>query len=43
MTYDGHSSHDTDEVKQLAEDNNIILYMFPHLTHLLQPLDVGCF
>jgi DDE superfamily endonuclease len=44
LLYDGHSSHDTNEFKQLAEDNNIILYMFPsHLTHLLQPLDVECF
>jgi DDE superfamily endonuclease len=44
LLYNGYGSHDTGEFKQLAEDNNIILYMFPpHLTHLLQPLDVGCF
>ena len=44
LLYNGHGSHDTDKFKQLAEDNNVILCMFPpHLTHLLQPLDVGCF
>jgi hypothetical protein len=44
LLYDGHGSHDTDEFKQLAQENNIILYMFlPYLTYLLQPLDVGCF
>src|SRR5277367_40730 len=44
LLYDGHGSHDTEEFKELAQANNIILYMFPpHLTHLMQPLDVGCF
>ena len=44
LLYNGHSSHDTKEFKELAEKNNIILYMFPpHLTHVMQPLDVGCF
>jgi len=44
LLYDGYSLHDTAEFKQLAEENNIVLYMFPpHLTYLLQPLDVGCF
>lgn len=43
LLYNGHSSHNTNKFKQLAEDN-IVLYMFPpHLTHLMQPLDVGCF
>ncbi len=28
----------------LLLQNNIILYLFPaHLTHVVQPLDVGCF
>jgi hypothetical protein len=44
LLYDGHGSHDTEEFKQLAQENNIILYMFPpHLTHLMQPLNVRCF
>ena len=44
LLYDGHGSHDTEEFKQLAQDNNIVLYMFPpHLTYLMQPLDIGCF
>ena len=44
LLYDGHPSHCTDEFQALALQNNIILYQFPsHLTHILQPLDVGCF
>jgi hypothetical protein len=44
LLYDSYGSHDTDEFKQLATDNNIILYMFlPYLTHLMQLLDVRCF
>jgi hypothetical protein len=44
LLYDGHGSHNTEEFKELVAANNIILYMFlPHLTHILQLLDVGCF
>jgi hypothetical protein len=44
LLYDGHGSHDTEEFKELAVQNNIILYMFPpHLTYIMQPLDVGYF
>ncbi len=44
LLYDGHGSHCTAEFEQLAFQNRIILCKFPpHLTHLLQPLDVGCF
>jgi DDE superfamily endonuclease len=44
LLYDGHDSHCTEEFKAIAAENNIILYKFPpHLTHILQPLDVGCF
>jgi hypothetical protein len=41
---DGHSSHDTIEFRDYCSENNIItLCMPPHSSHLLQPLDVGCF
>ena len=44
LLFDGHDSHDTEEFKQLAKSHNIIILKFPpHLTHLMQPLDVGCF
>ena len=41
---DGHSSHVSMEVIELACDNNVHLLCLPsHTTHLLQPLDVGIF
>jgi DDE superfamily endonuclease len=44
LLFDGHRSYCTEEFQKLASENNIILYPFPsHLTHILQPLDVGCF
>ena len=40
LLYNGDSSHNTNKFKQLAEDN-IVLYMFPpHITHLIQLLDI---
>jgi hypothetical protein len=44
LILDGHESHDSFEFKQFCQKNNIItLCMPPHSSHLLQPLDVGCF
>jgi hypothetical protein len=44
LILDGHSSHISYEVSDLAMKNNIhMLKLPPHLTHLLQPLDVGVF
>ncbi|USP76146.1 plasma membrane calcium-transporting atpase 2 [Curvularia clavata] len=44
LILDGHSSHATPEFDQYCADNKIItLCMPPHTSHLLQPLDVGCF
>lgn len=44
LIYDGHGSHNTDKFKRFAAANNIFLLMLPpHLTHILQPLDVGVF
>jgi hypothetical protein len=44
LIMDGHSSHDTIEFRDYCSDHNIItVCMPPHSSHLLQPLDVGCF
>jgi hypothetical protein len=44
LILDGHESHDSLEFQQYCKENNIIaLRMPPHSSHLLQPLDVGCF
>ncbi len=44
LLLDGHSSHVSLEVRQLSIENNVhMLKLPPHLTHLLQPLDVGVF
>jgi hypothetical protein len=44
LILDGHSNHATPEFDQFCTENKIItLCMPPHTSHLLQPLDVGCF
>ncbi len=44
LILDGHHSHCTPEFDQYCRDHNIAtLCMPPHTSHLLQPLDVGCF
>jgi hypothetical protein len=44
LILDGHESHDSFDFKQFCQRNNIItLCMPPYSSHLLQPLDVGCF
>ena len=44
LILDGHGSHVTPEFDQYYLDQRIIvLYIPPHSSHLLQPLDVGCF
>ncbi|KAJ8909702.1 hypothetical protein NQ315_002742 [Exocentrus adspersus] len=44
LIYDGHSTHVSPEVCQLATDNAVtILKLPPHTTHVLQPLDVAIF
>jgi hypothetical protein len=41
---DSHESHHSLEFQELCKENNIYtLCMPPHSSHLLQPLDVGCF
>ena len=44
LVLDGHESHQSTEFEIYCKDNSIItLCMPPHSSHLLQPLDVGCF
>jgi hypothetical protein len=44
LILDGHGSHATPEFDQFCKDNKIItLCMPPHTSHVLQPLDVGCY
>jgi hypothetical protein len=44
LILDGHGSHLTPDFDQLCSQNDIIaICMPPHSSHLLQPLDVGCF
>ncbi|SCO92492.1 related to transposase [Fusarium oxysporum] len=44
LILDGHESHHSVAFEKYCKENNIItLCMPPHASHLLQPLDVGCF
>jgi hypothetical protein len=44
LLMDNHGSHLTPEFIQLARANNVVPFSFPaHLTHCMQPLDVGIF
>lgn len=44
LILDGHGSHLTPEFDKICNENKIIaLYMPPHTSHLLQPLDLCCF
>jgi hypothetical protein len=44
LILDGHESHHSLKFQELCKENNIYtLCMPPHSSHLLQPLDVGCF
>ena len=44
LILNSHSSHATPEFDQYYAENHIItLCMPPHTSHLLRPLDVGCF
>ena len=42
LLVDGHSTHINIEVSKFCSQNGILLYCLPpHLSHILQPLDVG--
>ena len=44
LILDGHSSHATASFDHFCMERRIIpLYMPPHSSHLLQPLDISCF
>ena len=44
LILDGHESHKSLAFQKICEENKIItLCMPPHSSHILQPLDVGCF
>ncbi|GKU14150.1 unnamed protein product [Fusarium langsethiae] len=44
LILDGHESHQSTEFTAYCKEKNMIpLYMPPHSSHLLQPLDVSCF
>ena len=44
LVLDGHESHHSDKFEQYCKENKIITLCMPaHSSHLLQPLDVGCF
>jgi hypothetical protein len=44
LILDGHESHNSIKFQDICKDNNIITLCMPaHASHILQPLDVGCF
>lgn len=44
LMYDGHRSHISPDIIDWANEHHIILYVLPpHTSHILQPMDVGCF
>jgi len=44
LILDGHGSHTTEQFENYCKEHAIVtLCMPPHSSHLLQPLDVGCF
>ncbi|XP_041361965.1 tigger transposable element-derived protein 1-like [Gigantopelta aegis] len=44
ILYDGHKSHINISLIQWARETNIIIFVLPaHTSHVLQPMDVGCF
>ncbi|MGH0152685.1 UNVERIFIED_CONTAM: hypothetical protein FKN15_027902 [Acipenser sinensis] len=44
LIFDGHASHISLRIVQMAKENNVVLLRLPsHLTHILQPLDKAVF
>ena len=41
---DGHKSHVAVDIIEWAQERNIIIHILPaHTSHILQPLDIGCY
>ena len=44
ILYDGHKSHVSVSLSEWARQRHLILFVLPaHTSHILQPMDVGCF
>ena len=44
LLYDGHMSHISLELIEWAQNQHIVLFVLPaHTSHVLQPMDIGCF
>lgn len=44
VLYDGHRSHVSLGLIEWAKQNSIVLFVLPpHTSHVLQPMDIGCF
>ncbi len=44
LILDGHESHHSDAFEEYCKEHNIVTLCMPaHSSHILQPLDVGCF
>lgn len=44
LIVDGHGGHTSDEFMTICYLNNVYLLFLPaHTSHILQPLDLGCF
>ena len=44
LLLDGHGSHTTVEFQWICKQNNVhVVYIPPHSSHVLQPLDLSCF
>ena len=44
LVLDGHESHHSDEFEEYCKEHNIVTLCMPaHSSHILQPLNVGCF
>jgi hypothetical protein len=44
ILYDGHRSHISVDLVEWAKQQNIVLFVLPpHTSHILQPMDIGCF
>ena len=44
VLYDGHRSHISIDLIEWAQSQNIVVFVLPpHTSHVLQPMDVGCF